>query len=189
MFDQLDLNYITFTADTSNYITKQHNILGEWLHENLCQIYKKSGGSCDPAIGPLEEGQAYIPMQLHWPDGQLNMMEKIDQLQTTLPLSVQDNLQLDYSENSNVSSAGSLGTITHKMDALSSNVQEKVNDVENKLCDKVNGVESKVNGVESKVDAVESKVDAVESKVDTVQDELKEIKDMLTKLMGTMVDE
>ena len=145
MFDQLDLSYVTFTADTSNYITKQHNKIGDWLHESLCEIYRVSGGSCHPTFGPLEEDQAYIPMQLHWPEGQLNMMEKIDQLHTILPLSVQDNLMLHDSGNSNVSSAVSLGTITHKMDALSSKVQEKVDAVENKLGDKVNVVESKVD--------------------------------------------
>ena len=186
----MTLQYITFTADTSNYITKQHNILGEWLHENLCQIYKVSGSSCDPAVGPLEEDQTYIPMQLHWPEGQLNIMEKIDELQTTLPFSIEGKLQLDYTENSNVSSAGNLGTITHKIGALS-------DAVENKLGDKVNVIESKVdslsNDMKDKVNAVQSKVDAladdVKGKVDTVQNELMEIKAMLTKLMRTMADQ
>eukprot|EP00956_Cyclotella_meneghiniana_P016363 scaffold25814_cov57-Cyclotella_meneghiniana.AAC.3 len=201
-------------VDTSNYITKQHNIIGDWLHESLCEIYRVSGGSCHPTVGPLEEDQSYIPMQLHWPEGQLNMMEKIDQLHTILPLSVQDNLMLHDSGNSNVSSAVSLGTITRKMNALSSKVQEKVDAVENKLGDKVNvveskvdsltknvqdkvdsveskvnSVESKVNSVESKVNSVESKVDAVQSKVDAVQSKVDALSDNVKGKVDIVQDE
>ena len=116
-------------------------------------------------------------MQLYWPEGQLNIMEKIDQLQTTLPLASQDNLMLDHIENANVSSDDGMKSIMDKMDALSSNVQENAN---------------KVDAVESKVDALSNdmrnKVDAVDSKVDDMQDELRELKDMMTKLMNMIAN-
>ena len=143
----------------------------------MCIIYNELGGDCAAAIGPLPENQAHIPMQLYWPEGQLNIMEKIDQLQTALPLASQDNLMLDHIENANVSSDGGMKSIMDKMDALSSNVQENVN--------KADAVESKVDAVESKVDAVESKVDALSN---DVQNELRELKDMMTKLMEMIVN-
>ena len=177
-----------FITDTSNYITEQHNALSEWLHENLCIIYRALQGTCARAIGPLQENQAHIAMQLHWPEGQLNIMEKIDQLQTTLPLASQDNLMLDHIENANVSSDGGMKSIMDKMDALSSNVQENVN--------KVDAVEIKMDAFDSKVDALSNdmrnKMDAVDSKVDALssdmQDELRELKDMMTKLMNMIAN-
>eukprot|EP00956_Cyclotella_meneghiniana_P042191 scaffold248390_cov94-Cyclotella_meneghiniana.AAC.2 len=200
-------------VDTSNYITEQHNALSEWLHENLCIIYKALHGTCARAIGPLQENQAHIAMQLYWPEGQLNIMEKIDQLQTNLPLASQDNLMLDHIENANVSSDDGMKSIMDKMDALSSNVQENVNkadalsnDMRNKvdavdskvdalsndMRNKVDAVDSKVDAIESKVDALSNdmrnKVDAVDSKVDDMQDELRELKDMMTKLMNMIAN-
>ena len=108
--------------DASNYVTKQHNALSEWLFENLCIIYKASGGSCESVIGPLQENQAHIPMQLYWPEGQPTIMEKIHLIQTSLPLTLKDNLELEHIINANTSSADGLKTIKGKMDALSSNL-------------------------------------------------------------------
>ena len=175
----------TLITDASNYITEQHNALSDWLHKNLCIIYTALNGTCAIAIGPLQENQAHLAMQLYWPEGQLNIMEKIDQLQTTLPLALQDNLMLDHIENANISSAGGPQTIKDKMDALSSNVQENVKALSNDVRNKVDAVESKVDAVESKVDAVESKVDALSN---DVQNELRELKDMMTKLMEMIVN-
>ena len=157
-------------------------------------MYDALGGTCEQAIGPLQENQVHAPMELYWPEGQQNMMEKIDQIQLSSPLAVQDNLVLDDSvENANFSSASNLKTIKGKIDALSNDMQNKVDVVEGKVDAlsngmqvKVDAVEGKVDAVESKVDAVESKVDAVEGKVDTIQDELKELKDMMSKLMRMM---
>ena len=183
--------------DASNYVTEQHNALSEWLYDNLCIIYKASGGSCESVIGPLQENQAHIPMQLYWPEGQPSIMEKIDLIQTSLPLTLKDNLELEHIINANTSSADGLKTIKGKMDALSSNLQENLNQVD-VVDGKVDAVESKVNAVESKVDALskdmQDKVNAVESKVDAlsndvrdkvgaVQEELRELKYMMTKLM------
>ena len=150
------------------------------------------GGHCYAAIGPLPENQAHIPMQLYWPEGKLNMMEKIDQLQTTLPIAVQDNLMLDYIENANVSSAGGQRTINDKIDALSSYVE----DMQAKMDALSNGIESKVdassNHLRDKVDAVENKMDvlsnSVDSKVNDIEIKVDELKDMMTKLIGMMAN-
>ena len=181
----------SFLADSQNYITLQHNELGEWLHTNLCLIYKASGGSCDPEIGPLREDQAYIPMHLHWPDGQLNMMEKIEQLQTSLPLAAQDNLLLDDSKNANVLSAGGLEMIKDTVNALSSDmqdVQDNVKTVKSKMDNLSNTMHDKQDAVSSDVRGMQDKQEVLESKVDTIQDELKELKDMMTKLIGIMAN-
>ena len=152
-------------------------------------------------------------MQLYWPEGQLNIMEKIDQLQTTLPLASQDNLMLDHIENANVSSDGGMKSIMDKMDALSSNVQENANKVDaveikmdafdskvdalsNDMRNKVDAVDSKVDDMRNKADALSNdmrnKMDAVDSKVDALssdmQDELRELKGMMTKLMNMIAN-
>ena len=170
--------------DASNYVTEQHNALSEWLYDNLCIIYKASGGSCESVIGPLQENQAHIPMQLYWPEGQPSIMEKIDLIQTSLPLTLKDNLELEHIINANTSSADGLKTIKGKMDALSSNLQENLNHVDvvdgkvDAVDGKVDAVESKVNAVESKVDALskdmQDKVNAVESKVDALSNDMRD---------------
>ena len=103
-------------------------------------------------------------MQLHWPDGQLNMMEKIDQLQTLLPVAVHDNLLLDDSKNANILSTGGLEMIEDMQDNVKT-VKDKVDDLSSKMQDKVDTLSSDIWGM---------------------QDELKELKDMMTKLMGMM---
>ena len=105
-------------------------------------------------------------MQLHWPDGQLNMMEKIDQLQTTLPVAVHDNLLLDDSKNANILSTGGLEMIEDMQDNVKT-VKDKVDDLSSKMQDKVDTLSSDIWGM---------------------QDELKELKDMMTKLMGMMAN-
>ena len=104
-------------------------------------------------------------------------MEKIDQFQTSLPLTFKDNLELEHIINANTSSADGLKTIKGKMDALSSNLQENLNQVD-VVDGKVDAVESKVNAVESKMDALSNdmreKVNAVESKVDALSKDMQD---------------
>ena len=197
-------------TDTSNYITEQHNALSGWLYTNLCSMYDALGGTCEQAIGPLKENQVHVPLELHWPEGQLNMMGKIDQIRSSLTLvasdaSLHENDDIVYSNTSSTTS--NLNTIKGKIDALSSNVQKKVDTLSNDVQNKVDTVEGKVDALSNdkrdkvdtlssdmrdKVDTLSSdvrdKVDAVESKVDTIQDELKELKEMMSKLMGIVAN-
>lgn len=122
---------------------------------NLCIIYQALDGSCVQEVGPLNEDQAF-PMQLHWPEGQPNIVQKLEEFKNVFSL-------VDIA--SNVTNANlrvhdtDLDEVKSKVDDLSSDVHDKI-------------------------DAVEGKVDAVGGKVDSVQKELQELKDMISTLMG-----
>ena len=60
----------------------QHNVLGEWLHTNLCVIYEALDGTCSPEVGPLKEDQVFIPMHLHWPEGRQNIVQRLERVQS-----------------------------------------------------------------------------------------------------------
>ena len=107
-------------------------------------------------------------------------MEKIDQLQTTLPVAVHDNLLLDDSKNANILSTGGLEMIEDMQDNVKT-VKDKVDDLSSKMQDKVDTLSSDIRGMQDRQNVVEGKVD-------TIQDELKELKDMMTKLMGMIVN-
>ena len=186
---------ITTFTDTSNYITQQHNTLSDWLHGNLCIIYKALNGSCDRAIGPLNEDQAHIPMQLYWPEGQPTLIERLEQFQTHLSLPVSDDLHVDDK------TAGDEGIGRNKhvvMNALSKEMKDQFVAVEAKVVGAVTDlVESKVKTLsqemQGKEDAVNAKVDAMKDELKDmkddfkdVKDELKEVKDLLYKMMAAM---
>lgn len=66
----------------------QHNILGEWLHNSLCLVYEAVGGLCNLAIGPLEEHQAFIPIEFDKLQGP-TIIERLEQAQGILLLLLQ----------------------------------------------------------------------------------------------------
>ncbi len=68
-------------VDAQNAMTTQHNVLGEWWNANLCLIYEAVNGTCSGFIGPLQEDQTFIPMVLEWPEGQLNLAERIHNIE------------------------------------------------------------------------------------------------------------
>ena len=152
------------TKDTSNYITKQHNVLSKWLHENLCLIYKASGGSCDRFIGPLTENQAHIPMQLYWPEGQPTLVDRLEQFGANLSLAAPDDLVADDlvgSDNGMGKSMDGLKAIKDDFDALSNEVQQKVDALKGEIKDEMR----------------------------EMKDEMREMKDLIYKLMGMMSKE
>ncbi len=194
-------------VDAQNYITLQHNTLSQWLHSNLCVIYEALNGTCESFIGPLEEDQVFVPFELSWPENQPTMMERLEQLQSSLSIGT-----LDGAKDGSLSSQRLLGlnteannsleleAIKDKVDALegkfglhSEDLQAKVAGVDRKMdslsLDMVDAVESKVGAVESKVGAVESKVGAVESKVDSIESSMKEIERKLSKMMDLLAKE
>jgi len=186
-------------VDAQNYITLQHNILSQWLHGNLRVIYEALNGTCVDFIGPLEEDQSFIPVEFLWPEGQPNMVERLEQIQSTLSLGALDDAKDGNGSKITVDDRRYLGAaISSQVDALEGKFDTKVDGVESKVDgveskvdgveSKVDGVESKVNGVDTKVDGVESKVEAVESKVDAVYGEMKEMKAMMTMMMEALSD-
>ena len=38
-------------------------------------MFEKYGGTCKVFIGPLEENQAVLPVELYWPEGQPTLLE------------------------------------------------------------------------------------------------------------------
>ena len=52
-------------VDASNYVTVQHNKLSRWLYDSLCIMFGRDGGKCNILIGPLEEDQSLIPVELY----------------------------------------------------------------------------------------------------------------------------
>ena len=157
--------------DAQNYITSQHNALGEWLHTNLCAIYLAVNGSCDRAIGPLSENQAFIPMELHWPEDQPNMFQKLEQLQTALELSTSEHV----SDNRKIADGSSAAKRTVQLHDLTA-VHEKFDVFSESMHTRVSAIEGKV----------EARVGSVEEKVDGIRDELKEMKEMLFSLMDKL---
>jgi chromosome segregation ATPase len=176
----------------------QHNVLGEWLHDNLCVIFEKQGGSCEARIGPLQDHEAFIPVNLYWPEGRPNMMERLEDIQTSLSLGAPDNRTKN---NATVASRGSMISdleaivvdnvkiVEGKVDAKVSVVESKVDSMKGKvdsMQDKVDSLQDKVDLMQDKVDSIQKKVDEMEVKVDSVYDEMKMLNGMLSHLIGKL---
>eukprot|EP00584_Thalassiosira_punctigera_P027883 CAMPEP_0172576342 /NCGR_PEP_ID=MMETSP1067-20121228/137666_1 /TAXON_ID=265564 ORGANISM="Thalassiosira punctigera, Strain Tpunct2005C2" /NCGR_SAMPLE_ID=MMETSP1067 /ASSEMBLY_ACC=CAM_ASM_000444 /LENGTH=2652 /DNA_ID=CAMNT_0013369009 /DNA_START=2375 /DNA_END=10333 /DNA_ORIENTATION=- len=151
-------------VDARNAMSDQHNQMLTWMHDKfpqrICQVYQASGGDCTSFIGPLEEGQTHVPMELYWPEGQLSLMGKLQQIEETLEYGVAKMGEDGGADQAKTSNAEVKATELLKG-------QMKV--VEEKIVAKMNVVESKMNVFESKMNAVEGKIDAVEGKVDAVR--------------------
>ena len=163
----------TLITETSNYITKQHNELSEWLHENLCLIYAASGGSCERFIGPLTENQAHIPMQFYWPEGQPTLIDRLEQFQTNLPLAGPNDLVVDDKDGCSKGMGKSRNDLVKDdLDALTNEVQEKNDAIETK--------------VDTLKDEMREMKDEMKEEMREMKDEMREMKDLIFKLMGTM---
>merc|ERR1712176_411030 len=103
-------------VDAQNANSDQHNAIGAWLHDSLCLIYETLEGTCEASIGPLKENQLYTPMVLEWPDGQLNGMEKLQQV-VTKGQDIEAKINA-IEENMNA-----------KMDAIEENMNAKMNEL------------------------------------------------------------
>jgi gas vesicle protein len=131
-------------------------------------------------------------MEVHWPEGQLTMMERLEQFDNLLlsaPDGVSQESEVDnskfarlsaYSASKGNMNVGDLETkldaVEAKVNALSNDLQTKVdtlsNDVHTKVDALSNDVHTKVdalsNDVHTKVNAVKTQVNAVEAKVDSL---------------------
>ena len=58
----------------------------------LCELGGRGGrrkgmhGTCATFIGPLAEDQVFIPVELEWPDGRPTVVERLENIQSTLSL-------------------------------------------------------------------------------------------------------
>lgn len=136
-------------------------------------------------MGPHKEDQIFIPMQLHWPECQPNIVQRLDQVQSMFSTATDENGAAE--KNGNVSNltrakvyASDLEAVKNKVDALSSNtegMQSKIDALSSDLQGRANAHSSDMHG----------RVDLVEGKVDSVKSEIKELKDMMSTLMGMTV--
>jgi len=153
-------------VDARNAMSTQHNVANKWLHGSLCLIFEKQGGKCGKVIGPLPEDQEFVPMELHWPEGQPTIPERLTTIERALTAPTEP--ESDVEDNG----SGSRGLEDNHLGAIK---------------DELGETKAKIDSVEAKLDAhskdVESKVGAVESKVDAIQQEVKDAKDMIQKLM------
>lgn len=91
-------------------------------------------------IGPLEETHAFIPMEVHWPDGRTNMMERLEQISTVLSNSEMggeatntqdDNNSRDHANT--YSKMGHMEELKGKMDAMKQEMKDQVDAVQGEL--------------------------------------------------------
>merc|ERR1712238_7912 len=77
-------------VDAHNAMSDQHNRMLKWMHDDfpqrICQVYNASGGKCKSFIGPLEEDQGNIPIELHWPEDQPTLDVRLQQIESSLSL-------------------------------------------------------------------------------------------------------
>jgi len=156
-------------VDARNAVSDQHNQMLQWLYTNLCTINSLAGGSCNQFIGPLEEGQTLVPLQLHRPEGQASLIEKLERIETRV---------LKGGDIEGDAKPGAYHAVDGKMMQTADvrvglygsaeAVEEKVDKVEGKIDAIKMAVDGKVDAVDGKVDAVDGKVDAVDGKVDAV---------------------
>ena len=162
----------SFIADAQNYITSQHNVLGEWLHKNLCAIYEQTGGSCDNAIGPLQEGQSFFPVEFHWPEGQPSMVERLEQVHRDLSV-INIDAAAKMSTHVNTSEAMSTESINYQLSDLTSELESRFKDSQTEMQVQVRTVEVKLSNMDVEVSSIEAKLSALEEKLEALFESLK----------------
>eukprot|EP00956_Cyclotella_meneghiniana_P006449 scaffold8466_cov41-Cyclotella_meneghiniana.AAC.3 len=143
--------------DSQNYITLQHNVLGEWLHTSLCVIYEALDGTCSPEVGPLKEDQVQSMFSIaaaneHGGQG------KNDSIPNFTRANVDDS---------------NLEAVKNKVDALSSDMRD--------MQGKVDALSSDNQDTQGKVDLVEVKVDSVKSELKELKDMISTLMGMMAK--------
>lgn len=152
----------------------QHNILGEWLHNSLCLVYEAVGGLCNLAIGPLEEHQAFIPIEFDKLQGP-TIIERLEQAQGILSITASDDVIAKSLYPKISANENDLEEVKVKMIAL-----------ELKFDDLSSDMRGKLDTAETSFKLIEIKVDSMEDKVDKVRGELHELKEMMADIMEMM---
>ncbi len=103
-------------------------------------------------------------MELFWPEGQLSLMDKLQQIEETLDFGVAKMGKDGGADQAKTSNAEVKATelLKGQMKVAEEKIVAKMNAVESKM----NAVESKMNVFESKMNAVEGKFDALDGKMD-----------------------
>jgi outer membrane murein-binding lipoprotein Lpp len=170
----------------------------DWLHKNLCEIYKEVAdvNNCDGSEDTLLSlvGTSLWNKMLQIEAQGVDLMKNAQIMQSEGVGKVRGNVEIDekmdaFSEEMQGKIDALSNDVQSKVDALSNDVQSKVdalsNDVQSKVDALSNDVQSKL--VQSKV--VQSKVDALSNDVQSMKDDLKDLKIMMTKIMDMMARE
>ena len=167
-------------VETSNYITLQHNKLSQWLHNSLCIMFEKDGGKCNTLIGPLEEDQVVVPVELVWPENQPTILERLEQIQTTFSsgATARNSVrEINSAQHLSVTDTGSENSLI-----FTSLVKSEVGSVKSEVKSEVGAVKSEVGAVKSEVGSVKSEVGAVKSEVGSVKSEVGAVKDKVNSM-------
>ena len=107
-----------------NYITEQHNTLSRWLQKNLCTMFEKDGGTCEVFIGPLEEDQAVLPVELYWPEGQPTLLEDMKSNVEVQLIAMHDTLSSKVQAKLDVHSAEIEARVVNMVESVRKETQE-----------------------------------------------------------------
>merc|ERR1712029_581224 len=127
-------------------------------------IYAALRGTCTEFIGPLPEDQTFTPMVLSWPEGQLNVMDRLDQMEVmgagiheavmTIGTSFEEK-----GETTHGFETVKADSTDDEMDAMQEDamqgqmdeIKDKVDDIQKKM-DKVDDMQKKMDDIGSKID-------------------------------------
>jgi len=119
--------------NNGNFIQTAGNSI---LHAICLTSQETFGGQCNNMIGPLEEGQSFIPVQYQWPEGERNMFERVHEIELGMK-SLQTprligtgvaNEADDIETNPN-----QVESMMRKVDALSAGLRQLKDDVDDKF--------------------------------------------------------
>merc|ERR1712238_391310 len=143
-------------------MSDQHNRMLKWMHDDfpqrICQVYNASGGKCKSFIGPLEEDQGNIPIELHWPEDQPTLDVRLQQIESSLSL---DNI-----------------------DKKESNVEGKMDEMKTEISA---AVKTEISAVKTAISAVQLETsEMIKTEISAVQQEIRETKEMMKTLIDMM---
>ena len=173
---------VSFLEESTNTVAGYFTLQSDWLHENLCVIYKEvaNTNTCDE---PEDTLLGVVGLSL-W-DKLLRIEEQGDSIQKAMDIQRSLPFGVTGSDQSPVGTeVTELELIREKMDAVEETLKAVASQTEAKMDAKleaVQGVEGKVEALEGKLDAVEGKVDAVEGKLDAIEGMLSKLMDAVTK--------
>ena len=150
--------------------------------QRICQVYKATGGGCRTFIGPLEEDQGSIPVELHWPEDQPTLDVRLQQIESSLRIDNGDGTCFPIYTS---------GVDHNTRDVVDVEVIQtlklQVDEVGRKTERKVDEMGSKVDEIGRKMEKVEEMGKKMEREMkmtkDTTQQEMKETKDMVKTLI------
>ena len=171
---QMTTDIVEFLEQSTNTVAGYFTLQSDWLHKNLCVIYKEITGkpTCD---GTEETLLAEVGLSL-W--------GKMLQLETQGESTAKDIKMIQSSGMGHGIEDGgdntSLESFRVKFDMVENNMQD--------VKGKIGKMESKIDMVETKIGTMEGKIGAVEENVKDLKDSMEDMKDMIMKMMEVLAE-